>query len=275
MGRNGRQDLGNIVAAGMGGEFLYYYYPMNHSVIDSSKMIVMHNSFLTKKIANDFPGKQVKYIPHNAKKRMIPKNRIQQLHKSLGIPEGSITVATFGFMNESKKIGLISQALCKLMPKYTDIYYLICGEDKDGIVKNEYFNYDGIRERIKVSGYVDGLESFTEYIDFSDIVINLRFPSTGETSGTMIRSMAQGKPVIVYDLPTLLDIPDTALVKIPISDNPSYLVSSLEELINNKIFRESVGKAAEDYAKEELDMDRNADLYIEAFKIVKSFQIVS
>jgi glycosyltransferase involved in cell wall biosynthesis len=179
-------------------------------------------------------------------------------------------LASFGFMGESKQINLTSMALKYLMPKYPNLFYLNCGEDKDGAVRKEYFNYPGIMDKVKVSGYIEGLESFVEYIAMSDIVINLRFPSAGETSGTMIRSMAQGKPVITYENPTLIDIPDNALVKIPLTDDSRQLISSLEKLIRDRNLRAEIGGHALHYAENELNMELNADKYLSAFEATRS-----
>ncbi len=261
MRANDMGKLGEIISAGMGGELLYYMYPLNKVVLDTSQLIIMHNSYYSSVIRENFPGKNTKFIPHNARHRKIPKSRTKQIRKKLSIPDNALIVASFGFMNEVKKIGLISQVLRRLMPKHPDLYYLICGQDREGVVRGSYFDYPEIRDRVKVSGYVEGLEQFTEYMEASDIVLNLRFPSAGETSGTMIRSMAQGKPVVVYDLPTLSDIPDDALVKIPYEADFRHLYDRLSELITDRSLREKTGKAAFNYAREELDMKKNASMY--------------
>jgi glycosyltransferase involved in cell wall biosynthesis len=262
----GSYDIARIVSSGMGGEFLYYNFPVNKRVIESSRGIIVHNSYLKQVIENGYPGKEVFHIPHNAAKRPVSKNELKKLRAKMGIPVDGIVIATFGFMNEAKKINLISMALRQLMPKYRNIYYLICGEDREGVVRRDYFNYPGILERVKVSGYIEGMDRFIEYIELSDIVINLRFPSAGETSGTMIRSMAQGKPVITYDLPTLIDIPEDALARISLTDDYRQLLRILEDLIQHPEMRSEIGSNAAQYVKRELNPELNARLYKSAFE---------
>lgn len=266
----GNYDIARIVASGMGGEFLYYNFPMNKRVIECSRAVVVHNTYLKRVIENDYPGKKVFYIPENARSHSVPEKKKKDLRAKLGIPEGSIVIATFGFMNETKKVNLISMVLRKLMPEHPNLYYIICGEDREGVVRRDYFDYPGISERVKVSGYIEKLDHFVEYIEASDIVINLRFPTAGETSGTMIRSMAQGKPVITYDLPTLIDIPENALARISLLDEFRQLSSVLERMILNPDVRNKIGSNAASYVQRELDPVLNAGLYKSAFEEVIS-----
>lgn len=265
----GNYDIARIVSSGMGGEFLYYNFPMNRLIIEESLSLIVHNSYLKRKIEKDYFGKKVFLITHNSKKYIVSEERKKRLRADLGIPSDAIVLASFGFMGEPKQINLTSIALRYLMPKYPNLYYLNCGEDKGGIVRKEYFNYPGIMDKVKVSGYIDGLENFVEYMAISDIVINLRFPSAGETSGTMTRSMAQGKPVITYDNPTLIDIPDDALIKISLTDDLRQLIINLERLLIDPELRAQIGTNALRYVEKELNMDINADKYMAAFEATR------
>ena len=48
--------------------------------------------------------------------------------------------------------------------------------------------------------------------------MNLRYPSAGETSGTLIRAFEAGKPVAVSDYAQFAEFPDDCVVKIPFGD---------------------------------------------------------
>ena len=51
-----------------------------------------------------------------------------------------------------------------------------------------------------------------------DRLVNLRYPSAGETSGTLIRAFEAGKPVAVSDYAQFAEFPDDCVVKIPFGD---------------------------------------------------------
>ena len=52
----------------------------------------------------------------------------------------------------------------------------------------------------------------------TDLAVNLRYPSAGETSGTLIRAFESGKPVAVSDYAQFAEFPDDCVVKIPFGD---------------------------------------------------------
>jgi len=84
---------------------------------------------------------------------------------------------------------------------------LIVGQPAPNIEKIEA---DGVI----TTGYVDD-DDFPRYYAAADRLVNLRYPSAGETSGTLIRALAAGKPVAVSDYAQFAELPDSIVVKIP------------------------------------------------------------
>src|SRR4029079_15269251 len=71
------------------------------------------------------------------------------------------------------------------------------------------------QEGITFTGYV---EDFDRYFGEVDRLVNLRYPSAGETSGTLIRALAAGKPVAVSDYAQFAELPDDIVYKIPLGE---------------------------------------------------------
>jgi hypothetical protein len=65
------------------------------------------------------------------------------------------------------------------------------------------------------AGYVPD-EEFVNYFAEVDRVVNLRYPTAGETSGTLIRAFDAGKPVAVSDYAQFAELPDDCVTKIPL-----------------------------------------------------------
>ena len=57
--------------------------------------------------------------------------------------------------------------------------------------------------------------------------MNLRYPSAGETSGTLIRALEAGKPVAVSDYAQFAEFPDDCVVKIPFDGEVEALTEFL------------------------------------------------
>ncbi|MDD4311039.1 MAG: hypothetical protein PHW41_00995, partial [Eubacteriales bacterium] len=97
-----------------------------------------------------------------------------------------------------------------------------------------YIKKNQLEDYVTITGYV-GLDEFTRYIDATDICVNLRYPSNGETSGSLMRTLAKGKCVMVNDVGSFCEIPDQCCVKLP---SPEFMGERQEvELIYREFER--------------------------------------
>ncbi|MEZ4517903.1 MAG: hypothetical protein R3C44_14160 [Chloroflexota bacterium] len=69
-----------------------------------------------------------------------------------------------------------------------------------------------IWSHITRTGYRN-LAGFVDWTTTPDVVLNLRYPTLGETSASALRAMATGRPVIVSDHGWYSELPDEAVVK--------------------------------------------------------------
>ena len=63
------------------------------------------------------------------------------------------------------------------------------------------------------AGYVD-LTQFYLYLKALDAMINLRYPSAGESSGTFARALAEGRAVIVNNYGSFAEVPGDVALKV-------------------------------------------------------------
>src|SRR5436305_339635 len=90
----------------------------------------------------------------------------------------------FGFLTSAKRGEVVLEA----MAKTRDVELLVVGEAAPNIDAS----------RFKTTGYVSD-EDFDAYFARVDRIVNLRYPTAGETSGELIRAFEAGKPVAVSD----------------------------------------------------------------------------
>ena len=73
---------------------------------------------------------------------------------------------------------------------------------------------------------------FLDYRDFEaaigacDLCTNLRYPTAGETSASLLRVLALGRPVVVSDYAQMAELPDEVVVKAPLGED------EVEALVN-------------------------------------------
>ena len=123
-----------------------------------------------------------------------------------------------------------------------------------------------MKGRVSISGYIEE-EKFVEYMEMTDIVVNLRYPYHGESSGTLARAFGMGKCVIVNNVGAFSELPDNTCIKIPSVEGMSG-VEEVEQIylaIKKAFDNEYSHKIAENaylYALNEISIPITAGKYI-------------
>ena len=109
-------------------------------------------------------------------------------------------------------------------------------------------------------GYVDEARLWA-LMKACDVHVSLRSPTMGETSGTAIRALALGKPLVVSDVGWFAELPGDVALKVPVDDGEvETLAAALELLASRPDVRAAMGAAALELARREHDLDRVAEL---------------
>jgi uncharacterized protein YbaR (Trm112 family) len=74
------------------------------------------------------------------------------------------------------------------------------------------YGLDGV---VEVLGFVDDRDARL-VAAASDVLVNLRYPTAGETSASLLRLMAAGRPVLVSDSGSFRELSDDVVVKVPV-----------------------------------------------------------
>jgi glycosyltransferase involved in cell wall biosynthesis len=113
-----------------------------------------------------------------------------------------------------------------------------------------------IFDRVKILGAVSD-ELLHAYLHHADLCLTLRYPVTEGASASAIEEMLFGKPVIVNEIGFYAELPNECVVKVPCGD-AAALAAALKGLMENESRRNSVGSAAQIFAKREFRADRYA-----------------
>jgi glycosyltransferase involved in cell wall biosynthesis len=178
--------------------------------------------------------------------------------------EGPV-IGCLGHLNASKRIPQLLQAFARLLETHPQARILLAG------AMAPRFDLEGRIERL---GLPDGAVLREDYVDEqrlwsllarSDVCVSLRAPTMGETSGSAIRALSLGRPLVVSDLGWFAELPDEMAVKVPVDEHEvETLTSALRLLLDRAEVRGALGSAARRHAEHEHELGRVAEAYAAA-----------
>jgi glycosyltransferase involved in cell wall biosynthesis len=111
--------------------------------------------------------------------------------------------------------------------------------------------------------------TFQSYILAADVLINLRYPLAGETSGGLIRALGMGKPMLVSNVGQYAEFPDDCCLKVDLGDvEEEMALAYLEALAQDPALGRRVGEQARRYIRSYHAIERSAQGYLDFMRAV-------
>ncbi len=242
-------------------------FPLSGTVLDKATALIVHSRTVERHAREDGYEGRIFRIAHPA----WPLPRIERADA-----EGSPLIGCFGNLNMNKRIPQLLEAFAGLRSRYADARLLLVG------AQAERFDLDRRLERLGLAGsdaihredYV-GEPRMWSLMAACDVCVNLRSPTMGETSGSAIRVLSLGKPLVVSDVGWFAELPDDVALKIPVDEYETRtLAAALELLAASPQARTAMGAAARAYVEREHDLDRVAEQYAAALELAAGGEAV-
>jgi glycosyltransferase involved in cell wall biosynthesis len=231
-------------------------FPLATFVLDYATALIVHSQYVRDRArAAGFTG-SISVVPHPA----WPTPDLAGEG-----PRAGVVVGCFGVVNSSKRIPELLQAVADVRRAHAELTLLLVGSTSPGFDLDRRLQRLGLAEDSLVrEGWVDEARLW-RLMAGSDVLVNLRHPTMGETSGSVIRGLSLGKPLVVSDVGWFAELPgDVALKVRPDDVEVETLTAALELLVDRPDVRAAMGDAAADLARREHDVGRVADLYAAA-----------
>jgi glycosyltransferase involved in cell wall biosynthesis len=196
-------------AAGLHTEMANFLLPASIEVARRATSVIVHNHYARERLLSFGVETPIHVVPHP----YLPETRMfdrDALRTRLGFDRDTRVIGFFGFLTSAKRAEVVLEAFRIARRREVRLALLIVGEPAPNI---DVASLGG--EGIVMTGYVED-EDFPAYYAIADRFVNLRYPSAGETSGTLIRAFDAGKPVAVSDYAQFAELPDDCVTKIPL-----------------------------------------------------------
>ena len=234
-------------------------FPLSTFVLEHATALVVHSRYVRDQArAAGFEG-PISVVPHPA--WTAPSLAAER------VASGTV-VGCFGVVNASKRIPELLRATAAVRNEHPDLTLLLVGSTSPGFDLDRRLQRLGLDSAGLVrEGWVDESRLWA-LMAGSDVLVNLRHPTMGETSGSVIRGLSLGKPLVVSDVGWFSELPADVALKVPPDDDEvATLTAALELLAARGDVRDAMGANAANLARREHGIERVADLYVAALEL--------
>ena len=242
-----------------------YSLSMMRTVLARSRGAIVHSDAVgTELRAQGFEG-PIGRILHGA--WTTPADRMSYRAR-LSLQERTPLIGVFGFLKPYKRIAESLRAFRRLLSAVPDARMILVGEAHPELPLKSMITSLGLGQHVRHLDFVP-MEDFNGYLDACDIVLNLRYPTVGESSGTLQRALGMGKAVIVSDVGSFRELPDDICLKVPVdATEEEHLFEYLNLLATRSSIRTALGDRARAWAERECSWEVAARRYAEFLESV-------
>src|SRR5437773_1295566 len=179
----------------------------------------------------------------------------------LGIDETTPLIGAFGFLKPYKRIAESLRAFRRVTKLEPQARLILVGEEHPDLPVRSLIRTLDLTEHVRVISFAP-IEDFVGYMAAADIVLNLRYPTVGESSGSLLRALGLGRAVIVSDVGGFSEFPDEVCLKTPVdASEEDVLFEYLNLLVSRPDLALSMGERARCFVQRECNWDLVARRY--------------
>jgi glycosyltransferase involved in cell wall biosynthesis len=244
-------------------------WPCNRGVIENATGLILHSTGAAFLRQEFFPATLCPrhvIIPHLRSLPEAGETARAAARQPLALDRDDLVIATFGIIAEEKLTCEVVQAFEGIARTIPHAKLLIVGEvvDADYAPRLAHVvDRSAARDRIRMTGYV-APQQYRNYVQATDIAVQLRGATRGETSRALMDVLAAGVPAVVNESLTFSDYPADILVRVPDGRAIDLLQQAILKLCDSPNLRAEMGRKARLYVGEHHAPASVAERYVEA-----------
>ena len=247
-----------------------YDIPLTAGLIGRSVGILVHSEYARQLVSQRHPRSRVAQVSQPIP--LPPLLDKSYLRTKLDIPREAFVVITCGINTPEKRIDVVSDTLDAFRELHPDTIWLKSG-GKAAEAAPESAT-DSLRDWVIDVGYIDSLQKLSDYLMASDVCINLRHPTSGETSASCLRALASGTPVVVSDEGWYRELPFDCCPRVVHNGTETVqLEAILDSWHSDRALHLAASRSARQHMADNFQPRNTASAYIEFIESVLRYEV--
>lgn len=255
------EDGARVAGLMMRGRFTEaaFELPFSEDALAAAKGLIAHSRYVLERAAQVRPDLSAALVPMGVP--LPPDIPRHAARARLGLPAGALLLASFGHINPYKRVDTVLRAVRRLRDELGEVRYLLVGSVSPAYDVRAAVARAGLEGAVNVTGYV-GREAFEDYVAAADICVNLRHPTAGETSASLLRLLGAGRPTLVTATGSFAELPAGVAAQVdPDYAEEDLIVAYCRLLAARPGLAAAMGRAAREFVAREHTLDAAAAGY--------------
>jgi glycosyltransferase involved in cell wall biosynthesis len=240
--------------------------PARRSLLARQRGVLVHGDWARRELEEDGLATPVRVVPMPMPVPVVDPAAAASARRRWGVPEGAFVIGSFGFQTPIKRTEAVIGAIAR--PGLESAHLLVVGESSPAVDLERTAREAGVLERVHRFGYVLA-DDYATAVLACDVCANLRHPTAGETSASLLRLFALGRGAVVSDYGQFAELPDDVVVRAPLPavaepDEVEALAHILYDLARSPERLRAMGEAALRRVVERHDPARAAESLVRA-----------
>ncbi len=233
-------------------------FTMLRPLLARSKAVIVHSRYLANEVRRKGFEGPLSVVPHGTVVKDVDGDAFRS---RLGVGSTAPLLGVFGYHRPAKQERLCLLVHQRLLEFFPEAKMIFVGQPHPEVPLEKWSADLGIEHAVIVRAF-QSPEIFEGYLAACDVVLNLRQPNYGETSGIVMRAIGLGSVSIVPEAGSFDELPDNVCVKIPEDQyQDEVLFECLRWLLADPSVRDQISKDAQGWARAQSTWAKAADMY--------------
>lgn len=221
---------------------------INMYYVNGAKSVVVHNQYAFDALVKEgVPNVALANLPVTMTTRSSRRNG------------NRFIFASFGYFSPHKHLDVAIRGIKKLVEQgCSNVEYHIVGNCEPSYLET----LNALVQSLQLEAYVTFFghlqkEEYRKHLTNTNVAINLRYPTCGESSSSLLDTLSYGIPTIVSDIGSFSEIPDSVVLKVPAHlTDENLLFASMLKLYQDQDLRIKMSQKAVQYVSQHHSVDQ-------------------